>query len=149
MLGGGEEDGRLPDVIVELLSESTAEIDRKDKKELYSKVWGTREYFLYDPDTKILEGYRLAGQTYRPLALDAQGRLWSEQLGVSLGIWRGAHDGKTYDWLRLFRPDGSLVPSAEERAETERQRADAAEAELTRLRALLQQLGQPWTATPL
>src|SRR6186997_1311605 len=37
-----EEGNRLPDVIVELSSSSTAEIDRKDKKELYSKVWGTR-----------------------------------------------------------------------------------------------------------
>lgn len=143
-----EEDGRLPDVIVELLSDSTAEVDRRDKVELYSKVWGTREYFLYDPDTKILEGYRLAGQTYRPLTLDAQGRLWSEQLGVSLGLWHGVYEGKTYDWVRLFRPDGSLVPSEAEaerqradeeyqRAEAERQKADAERlrAEAERLRA--------------
>jgi Uma2 family endonuclease len=135
-----EENGRLPDVAVELLSASTAEIDRKDKKKLYSEVWGTREYFLYEPDTGILEGFRLVGRTYRPLALDGQGRLWSEQLGVSLGIWHGVYEGRERDWVRLFRSDGSLVPTE---AEAERQRADAAEAELTRLRALLQQLGQP------
>ena len=141
-----EEDGHLPDVIVEFLSESTAEIDRKDKKELYSKIWGTREYFLYDPDTKILEGYRLSGKTYRPLALDAQGRLWSEQLGASLGLWHGVYQRRTYDWVRLFRSDGSLVPTGQERAEAqaeaERQRADAAEAELARLRTLLEERGK-------
>jgi Uma2 family endonuclease len=149
-----EEEGRLPDVIVEMLSESTAEIDRKDKKELYSKVWGTREYFLYDPDTKVLEGYRLVGRTYRPLALDRQGRLWSEQLGASIGLWHGVYDARERDWVRLFRPDGTLVPTEGEaerlqkeaerqRADAERQRADAAEAEVARLRALLQQLNTP------
>jgi Uma2 family endonuclease len=134
-----EEDGRLPDVIVELSSSSTAEIDRKDKKKLYSEVWRTREYFLYDPDSKILEGFRLMGRTYLPMRPDAQGRFWSEQLGVSLGLWHGVYEGKEYDWVRLFRPDGSLVPSAEERAEAERERAEAAEAELARLRALLEE----------
>jgi Uma2 family endonuclease len=137
-----EEDGRLPDVIVELLSPSTAAIDRKDKKKLYSEVWRTREYFLYDPDTGILEGFRLAGRTYQPLAPDAQGRFRSEQLGVSLGLWHGVCEARESDWVRLFRPDGSLVPSAEEQAEAERQRADVAEAELARLRALLQGRGE-------
>ena len=155
-----EEDGRLPDVIIELSSPSTAEIDRKDKKKLYSEVWGTREYFIHDPDSGILEGFRLVGRTYRPMMPDAQGRFWSEQLGVSLGLWHGAYLGRTYDWVRLFRPDGSLVPSADERAEAahqraeaerqraeaerqraeaECQRAEAAEAELARLRALLEE----------
>ena len=144
-----KEDGRLPDVIVELLSPSTAEIDRKDKKKLYAEVWGTEEYFLYDPDTRLLEGFRLTGRTYRPMVPDAHGRFWSEQLRVSLGPWRGVYEGKTYDWVRLFRPDGSLVPSADERAEAERQRAEAerqraeaAEAEIARLRALLEERGQ-------
>lgn len=142
-----EEGGRLPDVAVELLAPATVEIDRKDKKKLYSEVWGTREYFLYDPDTKVLEGYRLSGRTYRPLALDKQGRIWSEQLGASLGLWHGVQDGKEYNWVRLFRPDGSMVPSEAEaerlRADAERQRADAAEAEVVRLRALLQQRNTP------
>ena len=148
-----EEDGRLPDVIVELSSPSTAEIDRKDKKKLYSEVWGTREYFLYDPDTKIMEGYRLGGRTYRPLAPDAQGRFWSEQLGVSLGLWHGVYLGREYDWVRLFHPDGSLVPTEAEseraqaererqRAEAAEQRAEAAEAELARLRAQLEERGR-------
>jgi Uma2 family endonuclease len=127
-----EEDGRLPDVIVELLSPSTAEIDRKDKKDLYGRVWRTGEYFLYEPDTRTLEGFRLAGGAYRPIAPGGHGRLWSEQLGVSLGLWHGVHEGKEYDWVRLFRPDGSLVPDA---AEAANQRAEAAEAELARLRA--------------
>jgi Uma2 family endonuclease len=128
------EGGRLPDVIVELLSPSTAEIDRTVKKDLYARIFRTKEYYLYEPDTRKLEGFRLEGRTYRPIRADEEGRLSSEQLGVSLGLWRGVCSGHKEDWVRLFRPDGSLVPTKDEAAE---QRAEAAEAELARLRALL------------
>jgi Uma2 family endonuclease len=139
-----EEGGRLPDVIVELLSPSTAEIDRKEKRDLYARVFRTSEYFLYDPETLKLEGLTLSGRAYQPMEPGKRGRFWSEQLGVFLGPWHGVRLGVEGDWLRLFRPDGSLVPTTEERAESERLRADserlradAAEAELARLRARL------------
>jgi Uma2 family endonuclease len=144
-----EEDGRLPDVIVELLSPSTAKNDRTAKKDLYARVFGTAEYYLYDPQSRKLEGFRLSRRgVYRPLLPDAQGRLGSEQLGVSLGPWHGVWEGQEDDWVRLFRPDGSLVPTGIEaehqraeaehqRAEAARQRAEAAEAELARLKARL------------
>jgi Uma2 family endonuclease len=161
-----EEGGLLPHVIVELLSPSTAKIDRNEKKDLYARVFRTPEYFLYEPDTGKLEGFRLVRGSYRPMRLDAQGRLWSEQLGFSLGLWQGVVGGREDSWVRLFRSDGSLVPTEAEaereqveaerrradgerqRAETERERADgereranAAEAELARLRALLAERG--------
>jgi Uma2 family endonuclease len=123
-----EEDGRLPDVIVELLSPSTAKIDRTVKKELYARDFRTAEYYLYEPETRTLEGFRLAGRTYQPMAPDDQGRFRSEQLGASLGLWRGVWSDQEADWLRLFRPDGSLVPT----------KAEAAEAEVARLRTLLE-----------
>ncbi len=133
-----EENGRLPDVIVELLSPSTAKKDRTEKKDLYAQVFGTAEYYLYEPETRRLEGFRLAGRSYRPILPDKHGRLWSEQWGVSLGAWQGVVEGRRDEWVRLFRPDGSLVPT---RAEAERQRAEAAEAEVARLRALLAERG--------
>ncbi len=143
-----EEGGRLPDVIVELLSPSTARKDRTEKRDLYARVFRTAEYFLCDPDTGELEGLRLADRFYRPIPPDENGRLWSEQLGASLGFWHGVVDRSKGDWIRLFHPDGSLVPAPEEQAEAERQRADAegqradaAEAELARLRALLAERG--------
>jgi Uma2 family endonuclease len=155
-----EEGGRLPDVIVELLSPTTAYKDRTEKRDLYARVFRTAEYFLCDPETRELEGLRLAGRFYQPIPPDENGRLWSEQLGAALGFWQGVVDGRKRDWLRLFHPDGSLVPTQEElteaerqraeaerqraeaerqRAEAERQRAEAAEAELARLRALLEE----------
>lgn len=160
-----EEGGRLPDMIVELLSPSTARNDRTVKKDLYARVFRTRDYFLYDFNTVTLEGFHLVGHAYRPIEPDPQGRLWSETLGVSLGIWHGVRLSIENNWVRLFHPDGRMVPIPEElaeaeraraaverqradaerqqaeverqRAEAERLRAEAAEAELARLRALL------------
>lgn len=132
-----EEGGRLPDVIVELLSPSTAKIDRTVKKDLYARTFHTPEYFLYEPSSMKLEGFRLAGDIYRPLPPNAQGRLWSDQLELEIGLWHGEQTGEESTWVRLFHSDGRLVPTPAERADAERQRADAAEAELKRLRALL------------
>ncbi|HET9210027.1 MAG TPA: Uma2 family endonuclease [Thermoanaerobaculia bacterium] len=148
-----EEGGRLPDVVFEMLSPSTAKKDRTEKRDLYARVFGTAEYFLYEPETGKLEGLRLAGRFYQPIQPDEHGRLWSEQLGASVGLWRGIVEKKQGVWVRLFRPDGSLIPTQAEaehqraeaehqRAEAERQRADAAEAELARLRALLAERGR-------
>ena len=141
-----EEGGRLPDVIIELLSPKTAKKDRTEKRDLYARVFRTAEYFLCDPKNALtIEGLRLADRFYQPIPPDENGRLWSEQLGVSLGLWHGVEDGRKGDWVRLFHPDGTLVPTPEEtaeaehqRAETERRRAEAAEAEIARLRALLE-----------
>lgn len=137
-----EEGGRLPDVIIELLSSSTKHKDRNEKKDLYARVFRTAEYFMHDPETGKLEGFRLADRFYRPIEPDEHGRLWSEQLGVSFGVWRGVVEHREGDWVRLYRPDGSLVPSKDERIEVERQRAEAAEVELARLRALLDEHGR-------
>jgi Uma2 family endonuclease len=148
-----EEDGRLPDVIVELLSLSTRKKDRTEKKDLYEQVFGTAEYFLVDPERRTLEGFRLEGRSYRPIPPDRDGRLWSEQLGAAFGFWQGDFQGAVCDyWVRLFHEDGTPVPTRAEaaarqaeaerqRAEAQRQRADAAEAELARLRALLEEKG--------
>jgi Uma2 family endonuclease len=130
-----EENGRLPDLIVELLSPSTENVDRIDKMKLYSRVFRTRDYFLYDLGTARLEGYRLAGDIYQPIRPDRQGRLRSEVLGLDLGLWQGTVKKQKATWARLFFLDGGLVPTP---TEAERQRAETAEAEVARLRALLQ-----------
>jgi Uma2 family endonuclease len=141
-----EEGGRLPDVVFEMLSPSTAKTDRTEKRDLYARVFHTAEYFMYESATQKLEGLRLAGHFYQPIQPDEHGRLWSEQLGAWVGLWRGIVERKKGVWVRLFRSDGSLIPTEAEaerqQAEAERQRADAAEAELARLRALLAERGR-------
>ncbi len=44
------EQGKYPDVIVEILSDSTANIDRKNKKTLYQNTFRTPNYFWFDPE---------------------------------------------------------------------------------------------------
>ena len=144
-----EEGGRLPDMFIELMSPTTAKIDRTVKKDLYAQVFQTKEYFMVDPDTLKVEGFDLVGRVYQPKKPTAQGRLWCSQLRAYLGFWRGVWTDAEADWVRLFRLDGSVLPTkteaaeqrteaAEQRAEAERQRAESAEAELARLRALLE-----------
>jgi hypothetical protein len=131
-------------VVYDTFISNAANIDRTVKKDLYSRVFRTAEYFLYDLETARLDGFRLAGSAYEPLRPNAEGRLWSEQLGLELGIWQGIPGLQTVEahtWLRLFYPDGRLAPTATEaerqRADAERARADAAVAEVARLRVRL------------
>ena len=150
-----EENGKYPDVIIELLSHSTATEDRTTKKAIYEKTFRTPEYFLYDPETRSLEGWRLAGRTYQRIQPDERGWLWSEELGLWLGTWEGEYLGEDATWLRFYDSEGRLVLLAAEgergraeterqramverqRADAERQRAEAAEAEVARLKAQL------------
>ncbi len=132
-----EEEGRYPDVIVELMSPSTAKIDKGIKKQLYERTFRTREYYIYDPfDSQSLEGWQLdATQQYQPLIANEHGWLWCESLELWLGTWEGSirrePPTETCQWLRFYDRQERLVLLPEEiaiqeqqRAEQERQRAE-------------------------
>lgn len=80
-----EENGRYPDVIVELMSPSTAEADTGVKKDIYEQIFKTPDYFVFDPfDPNSLQGWHLdANQCYEPLTPNEQGWLWCQRLGLS------------------------------------------------------------------
>ena len=120
-----EEDGRYPDVIVELLSPTTAQKDKVENLRLYERVFRTGEYFWYDVETGELRGFRLRDGHYVPIEPNERGWLWSAELGVWLGVWEGVYQGRRYRWLRLYDREGRLVPTQAELAEAERQRAEA------------------------
>ena len=103
-----EEGGKYPNVIVELLSDSTAETDRGLKKQIYQDIFRTPDYFWFDPYSLKFKGFHLVDGTYHPLTANEQGRLWSQQLELYLGI----HEAQ----LRFFTPAGELVASPEESA---------------------------------
>jgi Uma2 family endonuclease len=100
------EGGKYPNIIVEILSDSTADVDRGLKKQLYQDVFRTPDYFWFDPDSLEFQGFHLVDGTYQHLAPNPQGHLWSQQLGLFLGIYQQK--------LRFFTPEGKLVPSPEE-----------------------------------
>ena len=57
-----------PDLVVEILSPSTAERDRTFKRTLYAK-YGVREYWLVDPDSQTIEVFILGARGYRQAGL--------------------------------------------------------------------------------
>lgn len=52
-----------PDLIIELLSPSTAKYDRNEKKDVYERS-GVKEYWIVDPEGKEVEGYILEKGLY-------------------------------------------------------------------------------------
>jgi Uma2 family endonuclease len=68
------EEGKAPDVVIEILSSSTWKKDTTDKKQLYSQL-GVKEYFLFDPLEAFLDkplmGYWLDKDgEYQPIGFD-------------------------------------------------------------------------------
>jgi Uma2 family endonuclease len=129
-----QEGGRYPDLIIELLSPTTAVEDRTTKKALYERTFRTAEYFCYDPQTDQLEGWRLGPrQRYRLISPNESGRMEVEQVGLWLGTWQGQYRGYEAVWLRFFDREGHLVPTGAEAAE-------AAQAEVARLKERVAEL---------
>ncbi len=116
------EEGKSPEMIIELTSKSTRKEDVDTKFKLYRDVLKVFEYFLFDPFGDYLRpqlrGYRLTDGEYVPIEPVA-GRLPSEVLGL--------HLEPAGTMLRLYDPvAGQWLPTLEEA----RERAEAAEEQL-------------------
>jgi Uma2 family endonuclease len=140
------EEGKGPDLVIEVTSKKTRRQDQGTKLELYRDVLKVREYFLFDPFEEYLkpslQGYRLRRGRYQPIARLGN-RLPSKILGLHL-----ERDGNT---LRLYNPRTKLwEPTSEElkealeKSEAETREAETArrdaEAEIQRLRRELDSL---------
>ncbi len=128
-----DEDGRYPNFILEILSDSTAKNDRGLKKQLYQDIFRTPNYFLFDPYTLEFVGFELNYHQYQQIVPNEQGWLWSHQLQLYLGILA--------EQLRFFTSEGQLVLTPEEAEAQEHQRAEVAEARAERLLQKLRELG--------
>ncbi len=128
-----EENGRYPDVIVELMSPSTAKIDRGAKKDIYEQTFRTPDYFVYDPfNRNSFQGWHLdTNQKYQRLSQNEHGWLWCQRLELWLGTWEGTIDRETAVWLRFYDQAGNLVllpeELAQQQAETAQQQAETAQ----------------------
>jgi len=164
-----DENGRYPDIIVELMSPSTAKIDKTIKKDIYGRTFRTSDYFIFDPfESDSLQGWHLnLDNGYQELQVNEKGWLWSQKLQLWLGIWEGEINNVNTQWLRFYDSNENLVllpyeaaqkqadiekqraetaqqraETAEQRAETAEQRAETAEQKAARLAAKLRELGQ-------
>lgn len=130
------EEGKAPDFVLEITSESTRSRDLGAKRGIYAFM-GVREYFQYDPTGDYLEpslqGSRLVGGNYIP----AQGArlpddafsIHSDVLGLDLRL-----EGDRLRFYNLATGERLLTHAEAEHARRE------AEAETERLRAELARL---------
>lgn len=110
------EEGKGPDVVIELLSDSTAQQDKEEKKQIYQDRLRVPEYFWFHPYTGEWAGFALRDGIYQPIAPDAQGRLVSQQLQLALVQWEGVFSAEAARWLRWAEQTGKLLPTAQEKA---------------------------------
>ncbi|MDB5313703.1 MAG: uncharacterized protein JWO38_7905 [Gemmataceae bacterium] len=158
-----QEGGLLPNIIIELGSDSTRKTDRVEKKALYGgRIMSVPEYIIYDPFDSSLIGWRRSNGGYdAPLEIEPGDRVWSKELELYVGPWDGVYQGHFNRWLRFFDVHGNLIPTGQEaeaaaRAAAEAKanaeaaaraaaeaKANASEAEIERLKRELEALRQP------
>jgi hypothetical protein len=72
----------------------------------------------------LIEYYHLENGRYELQQPDENGRHWIDTMGLFLGTWQGAKEGRTGYWLRWWDQSGNLLPWAVERIKQESQRAE-------------------------
>jgi Uma2 family endonuclease len=125
-----------------LVMEFVSETDRRERDRtpyegkfwIYERVIRPAFYVIYEIDRALLEIYHLVENQFQPVAANERQHFPIPQMGIELGIWQGEYKNVTIPWLRLWDAEGRLLPTPEERAEQEAERA-------ARLAAKLRELG--------
>ena len=144
------QEGVVPFVVVELLSESTRQDDLGTRRlreikqpptkwEVYEQILRVPYYVVYEREAEKFRAFVLEGGSvprYREKPLP-DNRLWINECGLGLGIWHGRYLDWEGPWLRWYAADKVWVPTGEERqaehAEQQRQRAEQLAAKLREL----------------
>jgi Uma2 family endonuclease len=109
-----DEDYRVPNVVIELSSPSTKEVDFREKKDQYEQILKVKDYFIYDPDSKKLVGWRLQGGVYVELKPNDKGWLWCEELDLWVGVHKSRYHNQVALFPRFFDKNGQLLLNGEE-----------------------------------
>ena len=146
------EQGKPPDFVLEIVSRSSRQADRVDKRADYAAL-GIPEYWRFDEAARLREnrlaGDRLVDGVYEPIAIEElpdgvlQG--YSAELNLYLRWEQGQlrlHDPATDRHIATFESERDRAESeraradgAEARADSERVRAERAEAHIRELEA--------------
>jgi hypothetical protein len=113
--------GKVPDVVVEIVSNREGgELDHK--LDTYA-LMGVPYYVVYDPQRKfkgeVLQVFALRDGVYQVLE-----RPYLARLGLGLRLWDGVFEDKEDTWLRWCDAQGHIIPTGEERARMEAERAN-------------------------
>jgi len=114
-----DENNKYPNFILEVLSRKTEKKDKVEKKLLYQDTFRTPEYFWFGPKSLEFKGFRLTRGKYKLIKPDDRGLIWSEELGLYLGV----HNR----FVRYYNTEKELIPTPEEDAEISKKRADLAQ----------------------
>ena len=150
--------GKAPDFVMEIGSETTADVDLGRKRDLYAEL-GVGEYWRYDPTGgefygDSLVGERLVDGEYRTISLhdESGGRVWGRSETLKLDLWWDDGDLRFWDpvsgrWLLNHEEEKERADAAEIRADSEMSgrlaaeaRADAAEIRMAELEAEIRRL---------
>jgi Uma2 family endonuclease len=121
----GEDGGKAPDFVLEVISKGTRTKDRKQNPLIY-KYLGVKEYFQYDPSSKFfkpstLNGVRLQNGEYVAIASsvlpDGTLSLHSEVLGLDLHLYPNLN-------FRFFDPISNQILRSYAEAEHDRSIAE-------------------------
>lgn len=140
--------GDFPVIVMEFLSDTEGgEYSSKPtyppgKWFYYEQVLKVPNYAIFEPETGVLEVYRLDNsRQYQLQTPDENNRYWIAEMNLFLGIWQGSRENRTGYWLRWWDERGELLLWGSELAQQERQRAEQERQRAERLAAQLRSLG--------
>lgn len=110
------------------------------KWEVYEQILRVPYYVVFSRYTNIMRAFKLEGARYQELQL-SDSRVWMPEIDLGLGLWQGEYLGVDRLWLRWYDVEGNWIPTPEERAQQEQQRAELAEARLEFLMQRLRESG--------
>ena len=134
-----------PQVAFEILSDSNKTArgqEKMQKKFEFYQQYGVEEYYIYDPDALILQGWQRRGRKLVPIS--------------GIGQWVSPRLGIRFEWRRrqalaLYYPDGRPFLSsielsqqaelAQQKAELAEQQAELAQQRVEQLAAYLRSIG--------
>jgi Uma2 family endonuclease len=132
--------GDFPVIVMEFLSDTEGgEYSSKPtyppgKWFYYEQVLKVPNYAIFEPETGVLEVYRLDNsEQYQLQTPDENNRLWIAEMNLFLGTWQGSRENRTGYWLRWWDEHGELLLWGSELATKERQRAERLAAQLRSL----------------
>ena len=122
------EEGKVPDLVIEVVSRSTWRKDVRVKPPLYAAL-GIAEFWLFDPLNPRLAGFELSGGMYREIAELSEGGSRSRVLALDMLVMDGElrcrdpRDGKVIpDFVETVR---MLEAAEQDRSTADRERAEA------------------------
>ena len=126
-----------PTLVVEVVSgngfEERDDTPNAGKFWIYEQIIKAQYYAIWEHLEEQLDVYELVGGRYRKLEAGDSGRFSIPPMGIELGIHESEFFGNPGLWLRGWDMQGNLLPTAEERAETQTLRAEKLAAKLREL----------------